>query len=398
LQNAPGFLVPVVAGFDGEHSTDLDGGLQRQYRVVVRPRESWLMPNIAHNVLTEFTIDLLLAAGVPRSESEVVAQGLVGANLRGHDSHGVLRLPQYLGFLERGEYRTGVDLFVEHETAAVVATDAQWGFGQVQAHRLLDRLLPKVKALGFSAGTARRCGHIGRLGEYADRAAAEGLVLIATVNNDGTAQRVAPPGGIAPRLGTNPLCVGVPTDSVPIILDFGTSVVAEGKVRAYYLDGKRPVPVGWLFDHRGKPTTDPSVLYEPPLGGILPMGGAQSYKGFGLSLVLDMLGAGLAGGRTSYPDAGPARGNNVLFVVIDPDQFAGRSWFVEQVSQLAAYVRSCPRAEGVESIVLPGDPERAAMEQRSRDGIPLSDAHWTMLTTLAARFGVTPRQAIWPSP
>src|SRR5205823_1269647 len=156
------------------------------------------------------------------------ATSLVGSNLRGHDSHGVMRIPQYVGFLERGEYKIDVPLLVMHETPALVACDAQWGLGQVQSHRLLDRLLPKAQRLGIAAGTLRNSGHIGRLGEYAERAALAGIVLIATVNNCGAGQRVAPPGGIEPRLGTNPLCVGVPTlqPEEPIVLDFGTSVVA----------------------------------------------------------------------------------------------------------------------------------------------------------------------------
>ena len=145
--------------------------------------------------------------------------------------------------------------------------DGQWGLGQVQAHRLLDLVIPKARAMGVAVGTARDCGHIGRLGEYAERAASLGLLLLATVNNGGAVQRVAPPGGLEPRLSTNPFCAGVPTadPDAPIVVDFGTSVVAEGKVRDYYIS-ERPVPEGWLLDHQGQPTTDPSVLYEPPQG------------------------------------------------------------------------------------------------------------------------------------
>jgi uncharacterized oxidoreductase len=107
-----------------------------------------------------------------------------------------------------------------------------------------------------------------------------------------------------------------------VVLDFGTSVVAEGKVRVHHIN-QRPVPDGWLLDHQGRPTNDPAVLYEPPLGSILPMGGAQSYKGFGLALVLDLLAGGLSGGRSSHPGAPPARGNNVLFLALDPRQHRG---------------------------------------------------------------------------
>ncbi len=346
------------------------------------------MPIIAAETLTEFAIRLFKAAGVGDDDASTVAHGLVGANLRGHDSHGVMRAPQYVDFLRRGEYRTGVALRVEHETSAVVVCDAQWGLGQVQAHRLLDLITPRAKGLGVAAGTARNCGHIGRLGEYAERAAGEGLVLLATVNNCGAGARVAPPGGLEPRLGTNPLCAGVPTAGRPIVLDFGTSVVAEGKVRVHYIDGKRPVPAGWLLDPAGKPTTDPSVLYEPPLGSILPMGGAQAYKGFGLGLVLDMLSGGLSGGRSSYRGAPPAKGNNVVFLLLDPYRFAGREALVGESSQLAEHVRETPRAAGVESILLPGDPEQRTLERRSSAGIPLEEAHWSRLTALAAELRV----------
>lgn len=234
------------------------------------------MPTLHAPTLLDFAARLFAAAGVPEGDASTVAKNLIGANLRGHDSHGVLRIPQYIDFLRRGDYRVGVELAVENEAPGVVVVDGRWGLGQVQAHRLLDLVLPKAKHLGLAAGTGRNFGHIGRLGEYAERAAAEGMILIATVNNGGAGQRVAPPGGREPRLGTNPLCVAVPTDADPVVLDFGTSVAAEGKVRVHYFHGKKPVPEGWLLDSQGNPTTDPSVLYEPPLGSILPMGRAQA--------------------------------------------------------------------------------------------------------------------------
>jgi hydroxycarboxylate dehydrogenase B len=344
------------------------------------------MPTLSAAELTDFASAIFRDAGVPEGEARTIATSLVGANLRGHDSHGVMRVPQYVGFLEKGEYRTGVELLVERETPAVVVCDGQWGFGQVQAHRLLDLIVPRARALGLASGTARDVGHIGRLGEYAERAAAQGLILIATVNNCGAGQRVAPPGGVAPRLGTNPLCAAVPTDGDPVVLDFGTSVVAEGKVRVYHIN-KKPVPEGWLLDPEGRPTTDPSVLYNPPLGSILPMGGPQAYKGFGLALVLDMLAGGLTGGRSSHPGAPPARGNNVVFIAFDPEQFAGRDALLGESSQLVNYLRDTPRAAGVDAITLPGDPERRTLARRSSEGIPLEDAHWEKLVELARKYG-----------
>jgi uncharacterized oxidoreductase len=349
------------------------------------------LPTISAPKLTEFVIALLHAAGVPRDESTVVATSLVGSNLRGHDSHGVMRIPQYVDFIRRGEYRCGVPLEVVQETPALVVCDGRWGLGQVQAHRLLDRVIPKAQALGVAVGTARDCGHIGRLGEYAERVAGLGLLLLATVNNGGAAKRVAPPGGIEARLSTNPFCAAVPTAApdAPIVVDFGTSVVAEGKVRGYYIS-KRPVPEGWLLDHRGEPTTDPAVLYEPPLGTILPLGGAQSYKGFGLSLILDLWSGGLSGGPCSHAKDRRVPGNNVFFLIMDPARFAGCDYLTNQASELAESIRTTPRIDDRQAILLPGDPERQALEDRKADGIPLDDHHWAKLVEVAAGLHVHP--------
>ena len=213
------------------------------------------------------------------------------------------------------------------------------------------------------------------------------MVLIATVNNNGAGQRVAPPGGLAPRLGTNPLCAAVPTEDGPVVLDFGTSVVAEGKVRVFHINEK-PVPEGWLLDEHGEPTTDPGVLYRKPSGSILPMGGTQAYKGFGLSLVLDMLAGGLSGGKTCHEGSPPARGNALLFLLLDPARFAGRETLLAEATGVARFVRSSPTAEGVDRITLPGDPERAALEARSNGGVPISDGHWAKLAELAGELGV----------
>jgi uncharacterized oxidoreductase len=348
------------------------------------------MPTIIGSKLTGFAADLLAAVGVSRDEAAIVATSLVGADLRGHDSHGVMRLPQYVDFIERGCYRHGVQLKVERETPAAVACDGQWGLGQVQAHRLLDLLVPKARELGVAGGTARDCGHIGRLGEYAERAAGLGLLLLSTVNNGGAVQRVAPPGGLEPRLSTNPFCAGVPTadPGAPIVVDFGTSVVAEGKVRDYYIR-RRPVPEGWLLDHRGRPTTDPSVLYEDPKGTILPLGGEQGYKGFGLGLILDLWAGGLSGGGCSQTASSGAPGNHVFFLAIDPDRLAGGERLKGEAANLAAWVRATPRGPGVQDIILPGDPERLTMDRRMASGIPLDDSHRARLASLAARLHVT---------
>src|SRR5262249_51294867 len=155
------------------------------------------------------------------------------------------------------------------------------GLGQVQAHRLLARLVPRAQGLGIAAGAFKHCGDICRLGGDAETAAKKSTGFIAKVNGHGFGRGVAPTGGSGTRIGTNPLCLGAPTDDDPVVLDIGTSVCAEGKVRVAFNKSK-PVPEGWLLDERGRPTTDPGVLYREPRGSILPLGGPQAYKGFGI--------------------------------------------------------------------------------------------------------------------
>lgn len=346
------------------------------------------MPVVQTSDLLKFSRELFEASRVPEAEAEIVARSLVESNLRGHDSHGVLRIPQYLDAIRDGKIRAGVPLETIDETPALLAADGGWGLGQVQAHRLLDRIFPKVEALGVAAGTLRRCGHTGRLGEYAERAAEKGLVFLASVNSHGSGTRVAPPGGTQGRISTNPLCIGAPTNSDPLVLDMGTSVCAEGKVRVAYQKGER-VPEGWLLDSEGNPTTDPSVLYVDPRGAIRPLGGEQAYKGFGLGLMLDVLTGGLSGGSCSRPGSPPAVGNTLLFLVLDTARFGGSKHFKREASDLAEFVRACPKAPGVASITLPGDPERNCRVQRDTVGITLPDPVWLMLTKLAAGLNVT---------
>jgi uncharacterized oxidoreductase len=355
------------------------------------------VPTFLPDPLIRFARDCFEASAIPREEADVVARSLVDANLAGHDSHGVIRIPQYLKALADGVLKCGVSLKIQSETPAVLCCDGQWGFGQVQAHRLLDRLAPMARAVGVAAGTLKQCGHIGRLGEYGEKAAELGLVLFATVNNHGYGRAVAPPGSASGRIGTNPLCLAAPAGrQPPVVLDIGTSVCAEGKVRVCYNKGV-PVPEGWLLDAAGRPTTDPGVLYHEPKGTILPLGGTQAYKGFGLGLLLDMLAGGLTGAPCSRPELGPLSANAVVFVLFDPARFAGAEHFGREVGDLSVNVRTAPPVAG-SIVLLPGDPERRERARRQVEGIALDDGTWGQLKDLACRLGVPAPSPPAPSP
>src|SRR5262249_28811393 len=213
-------------------------------------REQPAVPTFAADRMLTFADAMFRAAGVPADESTIVSRSLVDANLCGFDSHGLIRVVQYIDLLGKGTYRAGAPFAIEKETPALLVVNANYGLGQVQAHRLLNRLTEKARKIGLASGTLRSCAHIGRLGEYAEKAASDRLAFIGMVNSHGHGRRVAPPGGSEGRISTNPLCIGVPTGADPIVLDIGTSVCAEGKVRVAFNKGEK-VPEGWLLDAQG---------------------------------------------------------------------------------------------------------------------------------------------------
>jgi uncharacterized oxidoreductase len=346
------------------------------------------VPSISILNLQEFAVQLLTKGGASAAEAELVGPSLVQSDLFGYSSHGVMRIPFYLQMLENGDICSEADLETIADSPAGLATDAHWGFGRVQCGRLLDELAKRCIENGSAIGTIRNCSHIGRLGEYCEIAANEyGLVTIAMVNTHGAARRVAPPGGIRPRLGTNPLAMGVPNGDEALILDFSTSATAEGKVRVKQIAGEQ-VPSGWLLDSAGEPTNDPNTLYDEPPGTILPMGGEQAYKGFGLSLMIDIFSGAISGGLCARETPITPKGNCVFMMLIDPSRFGGSEIFAREVRELTGFVRSCPRKSGVEQILLPGDPERIIANGRDVSGIPLDAANWSKLTTLAGELSV----------
>jgi LDH2 family malate/lactate/ureidoglycolate dehydrogenase len=345
------------------------------------------MPTFDAAVLTQFATRLFAASGIAPAEAALVGRSLIEANLRGHDSHGIMRVPYYLDQVAKGEIVPGAPLRITHETPSLLAADGGWGFGQSLARGLMDRLIAKARATGVCVGTLVHSAHIGRVGEYCEQAAAAGMVSMLMVNTHGAARRVAPPGGRAPRLGTNPLAFGVPAAGGPLVLDFGTSATAEGKVRVKKIAGQM-CPDGWLLDNTGQPTNDPNSLYGDPPGTIRPMGGDQAYKGFGLALMVEIFAGALSGGVTIREKPINQIGNCVFMLVADPAVMGGQQHFAAEVAQLTEFVRGCPRIEGVDEILLPGDPERRTLAARQATGIPLDDGNWTALVKLAEKLNV----------
>ncbi|MBM3476015.1 MAG: Ldh family oxidoreductase [Armatimonadetes bacterium] len=345
------------------------------------------MPTFTPEHLTDIASRVLASAGVPADEAQVVARSLVASNLLGHDSHGVLRLPQYLGMIGDGRVRPGAPVTVVRETSCTAVVDGNYGFGQIVARRATEIAIRKAAASGTSSVAVCHSGHVGRLGEYTTMAAEQGMIGMAMVNNHGGGLCMAPWGGISRRLSPNPLSFAIPTDEGdPILLDMTSSVCAEGKLRVMRNQG-HAVPEGWVIDGQGRATTDPSDFYGPPQGALLPLGGAVGYKGFGLCLVMDILAGALSGaGCSGTSDIVGLQG--LFLTVTDVGCFAAPEEFKRQVSDFIRYLKDSPRLPGVAEILVPGEPEFREQRRRLREGIPVDAETWRQIVEAAQAGGL----------
>jgi uncharacterized oxidoreductase len=326
------------------------------------------------------------ASGVPKDEADTVAAHLVDAEACGVVSHGLLRVPQYVEALAAGKIVPGAKLTVLSETPATAVLDGRHGFGQVMALRATELALERAVRTGVGAVTLYNCSHTGRLGSYTAQAARRGMIGLMMVNAGGHGQWVAPFGGSAGRLSTNPLSIGVPTDGEPLVLDFATSSAAEGKVRALLTAGLS-VPQGWITDHQGRPSTNPADLYGPPRGALLPFGG---HKGFGLSMIVEALAGALSGAGCSCDPEAPMSGktDGVFFVAVNVAIFCPLPDYRRHTGGLVRHVKSSPPVPGQTEVLVPGELEARTRAKRLADGIPVEAATWKALREIADRLHV----------
>ncbi len=337
------------------------------------------MPTLRHEPLETLAREIFQAIRVPPAGAVWMAQLLVRANLRGHDSHGVIRIPQYIASWRKGEVKVTAEPQVVQEGPATALVDGQMGFGQIVARRGMEVAMAKAAGIGVSAVGIYNCNHIGRLADYTEMALERDMLAILTVNAGGAGQRMAPWGGRAPRLSTNPIAFACPTgEAAPMSFDIATTVAAEGKVRVKR-NRKEQMPLGWVLDALGRPTTDPSALYGNPPGTILPAGG---HKGYCLALMVEVLSGIVARGGYSTEDPGPIL-NGVFMVVVDIPRFVPVAIFRAQVDDLVRYLKTCPTVPGTERILTPGEPEMLTEAERRRSGIFVEDETWGQIAAVA---------------
>jgi uncharacterized oxidoreductase len=335
-------------------------------------------------VVSQLGVKLFHAAGATEPEARATTEALVISSLMGHDSHGVLRIPEYLDAVAEGAIVIGAPQTVERTGAATAAVDCGHGFGAVGAEKAVRVAIEIARDERTACVITRRCNHVGRLGAWVELAANQGFVALATCNSPSSGHYVLPWGGREGRLATNPIAYAVPSGGDPIVADFATSVAPEGKIRFYRNQGKA-VPDDWIVDAQGQPTNDPNRFYGPPRGGVLPLGGGAGHKGFALSLLVELLGSALAG--VSSQDTSSS-GNGVCFVVIDPVAFCPAAEFRRLVDETIAYIKSSPPAPGFREVLVPGEMEFRTLRQRRQEGIPVDPATLAALKRHGERLGV----------
>lgn len=353
---------------------------------------------IKARALEAFVAEIFASAGCSKEEGGRIGRYLVSANLSGHDSHGVVRVPRYAVQKKNGTVVADVKVDILVDTPVIAVVDGKYGFGQTVTPQAVRIGIDKCKRGGLSAVTLRNAGHVGRVGDWAEMAAAEGLVSVHFVNASGSVL-VAPYGGVDRRFSTAPYCVGIPrAGQDPLLLDFATSIVAEGKVLVASQGGKK-VPEGALIGPDGKPSHDPHLLY----GDYTPTGPREhskgtgairafgDHKGSGLAFMCEILGGSLSG--TGATD--PARGrfaNGMLSFYIDPKVFDPVGFFPQDISKYVGFVKSSrPAADGGE-ILVPGEAESRMRLQRLADGVPLPDDTWAAIVETARSVGLDERR------
>jgi uncharacterized oxidoreductase len=344
--------------------------------------------------LINFVAEVFVHAGSSREEALRIGTYLTTANLTGHDSHGVIRVPVYVRWKNMGSIVPNQTIEKVIDTPSLAVIDGRFGYGQTVTPQAVQIGIDKCKATGLAAVALRNSGHLGRVGDWAEMSAKEGLISIYFVTAAGSVL-VAPYGGVERRLSTAPFCVGIPREgNDPVVLDFATSIVAEGKVLVASRGGKK-LPLGALIDPDGTLSEDPVSLYGPhetegPRDHSQGKGAIRAFgehKGSGLALMCELLGGALTGTGATGPNRRFANGMFAIF--IDPARIDPAHFFDGDMARYIEFFKSAKPTAGTTEVLIPGEPEKAMRAERTRNGVPLPDETWAAIVATAREVGVS---------
>ena len=352
------------------------------------------MPNVSANRLVDLVAGIFAKLGCSPEESARIGRYLVNANLTGHDSHGVARVPRYASWKREGHLLA--DQLVERvvDTPVIAILDGKFGFGQTIAPQAVALGIEKCREHGLSAIGLHNSGHVGRVGEWAEMAAESGIVSVHFVNVAGSVL-VAPFGGIERRFSTAPVCIGMPRPGgLPVILDFATSLVAEGKVLVASQGGK-PLPADALVSADGQLSGDPRELYGDYASGAArehkkgrgALRAFGEHKGSGLALMCELLGGALTGNGASNPDKRWSQGMFSFYV--DPAKIDPQNVLPAELSRFLSFVKGTKPIDPAAPVLLPGEPEARKRAERIANGVPLTDDTFNALIATAREVGIS---------
>lgn len=325
---------------------------------------------------------IFTAYGVAAEQAVIVGQLLARANLVGHDSHGVIRIPEYIAYMDRGDVEKVAQLDVMQDSGPLLLLRGNFGFGQVLGTWAMRKAIAKAREGGVALMGLNQTGHLGRIGDWPSMAVEAGLVSVHFVNTHGGGKIVAPWGGAERRMSANPFAAGIPVPGrTPVIVDISTSAIAGGKIHVAYNKGV-PIPEGCVIDRNGELTTDPGDFMHG-LGALLNFGG---HKGFSLGFLCDILAGALTGAPCSHPDINRVA-NSMLTILIDPAVFRDLDGFNAEVSRYIDYLKASPPRPGFTEVLYPGEPEARMERHRTGHGIPVDDTTWSEITAVAERLG-----------
>lgn len=327
--------------------------------------------------LKDYTVSFLTNFKVPKEEAEIIADVLISADLRGISSHGFSRLESYYGRrLSEGLIENETNLEIERETPTSIKINGNNGMGQVVGYRAMEKCIEKAEKAGLAAAAVNNSNHFGIAGYYSMMALQEDMIGVSLTNSQ---PLVAPTGGRGRVLGTNPISVAIPAgDQYPYVLDMATSIVPMGKVTQKKERGEK-IPKGWGMDEDGEPTGDPAVLEEE--GAIHPLGGRtekmRGYKGYGLSLLVDIM-TGVLGGASFGTDVGDPSGKSEgkvnighFFAAMEVDRFRSLEEFKKDMDALQKDLKETPKTEDKDRIFIHGEKEFEEKKEREEKGVPL---------------------------
>ena len=349
------------------------------------------MPLVSAATLEDIATYLFQAWGVPLLAAHVVARHLVDSSLAGVDTHGIIRLPQYLDQIDRHEIDPLAQITTVSDRGPVVLLDGNYAFGPAAAVEGARLVAPRAREHGIALVCLRHIGHAGRIGAYTEQMAHDGILALAFCSSPMHGHYMPPPGAREGRLATNPISFAFPAPDGPVIADFSTSSIPEGAVRLLR-DRHQAAPPDTLIDAQGSPTTDPTVLYADPRGSILPLGGVRfGHKGFSLGLLVEVLASTLAGDLIDDPTV---RGNNLALLGIDVRLTPPTGSFDMLAAHLVDYIRSAQPIDDAASVIMPGEKERKTRAARLQTGVPVDDFTWQAIVARATRVGYTLPQGI----